>query len=338
MRRLSKTELLAARALFRSRFARVAGPFLLILLGALSGCSSRRPTAPPPLPPRAVDAPAPVRRDVAILYNNAGGYADVANQLRKLLPAETYRLTVVDIDAPNSSAAVTALRGKPGLFAVAIGLPAARVARDKLTGPVIFAQVFNYQELMVGGRTVRGVAAMPPLTIQVQDWKKLDPKLRRVGLIISQPHSALVEEAQRAAKAAALTMRHEISASDRETLYLFKRLAPQIDGLWLVPDDRILSPGVLRELLGYAVAHGVRVCVFSDSLLQLGALMSASATPEDTARTVRRVLDSMMARGGSSVPALTQLSEVGIRINTQVAGRLGLPVPAKSTWVSRGAR
>src|SRR5687767_14336331 len=302
MWRLSKTELLAARALFTLRFARVAGPFLLVLLGALSGCSSRRPTAPPPLPPRVVDAPAPVRRDVAmrdvaILYNNAAGYADVANQLRKLLPAETYRLTVVDIDAPNWQAAVTALRGKPGLFAVAIGLPAARVARDKLSGPVIFAQVFNYQELMVGGRTVRGVAAMPPLTIQVQDWKKLDPKLRRVGLIISQPHSALVEEAQRAAKAAALTMRHEISASDRETLYLFKRLAPQIDGLWLVPDDQILSPGVLRELLGYAVAHGVRVCVFSDSLLQLGALMSASATPEDTARTVRRVLDSMMARG-----------------------------------------
>jgi hypothetical protein len=52
---------------------------------------------------------------------------------------------------------------------------------------------------------------------------------------------------------------------------VFKRLAPQIDGLWLVPDDRILSPAVLRELLNYAVSHGVRVCVFSDTLLQWGA-------------------------------------------------------------------
>ena len=330
-------DLPAARAFITLRTIRVAGPLLLILLGALLGCTSRRPTAPPPLPPR-VDAPSPVRRDVAVLYSGAAG-TEVANQLRKLLPIETYRLTVVDVGAPGFEKSLDTLRSRRGLFVVAIGLPAARTARDKLTAPVIFAQVFNYQELMVGGRTVRGVAALPPLDVQVQDWKKLDPKLRRIGLIVSQPHAELITQAERAAKSASLTMRHEISGSDRETLYLFKRLAPQIDGLWLAPDDRILSPTVLRELLGYAVSHGVRVCVFSDALLPLGALMSASPTPEDTARTVRRVLDNMIARGTNSVPALTQLSEVGIRLNTQVAGRLGLPASARgSSWVSRGAR
>jgi ABC-type uncharacterized transport system substrate-binding protein len=275
---------------------------------------------------------------VAILYNDAAGFTEVANQLRKLLPMETYRLTVIDVEAPNSQTSLNALRSKTGLFVVAIGLPAARIARDRLTAPVIFTQVFNYQELVVGPRAMRGVAAMPPLDIQVQDWKKLDPKLRRVGLIVSAAHKDLIAQAERAGKLASLTVRHEISASDRETLYLFKRLAPQIDGLWLVPDDRILSPTVLREVLSYAVSHGVRVCAFSDALLPWGALMSASPTPEDTARTVRRVLDSMMQRGASSVPPLTQLSEVGVRINTQVAGRLGLPAPTRGSWVIRAAR
>ncbi|HET9215616.1 MAG TPA: hypothetical protein VFR18_01480 [Terriglobia bacterium] len=285
-----------------------------------------------------MNAPTPVRRDVAILYNDVAGYTEVANQLRKLLPVDTYRITAIDVEAPSSQASVNALRNRAGLYVVAIGLPAARVARDRLTAPVIFAQVFNYQELIIGGRTMRGVAAMPPLDILVQDWKKLDPKLRRVGLIVSSTHKDVVAQAERAGKLAALTVRHEISASDRETLYLFKRLAPQIDGLWLVPDDRILSPTVLRELLSYAVSHGVRVCAFSDALLPWGALMSASPTPEDTARTVRRVLDSMMQGGTSSVPALTQLSEVGVRINTQVAGRLGLPAPTRGAWVLRGTR
>jgi ABC-type uncharacterized transport system substrate-binding protein len=344
--RLSKHDLLAAREALELRFLPVAGLLLIIIfICATAGCSPRRTAAPGPAGPAGPagpeattrpNIPSPPRREVAILYNNGSGTAEVAMQLRKLLPGETYRLTVADVDDVNSPAILNGLRGRPGLFVVAIGLPAARIARDKLSSPVVFAQVFNYQELLVAGRIVRGVASMPPLDLQVQDWRKLDPKLRRVGLIVSESHTDLIPQAERAAAAASLTIRHEISGSDRETLYLFKRLAPQIDGLWLVPDDRILSPAVLRELLNYAVSHGVRVCVFSDTLLQWGALMSASATPEDTARTLRRVLESMMAGRTNATPAMTPLSEVGIRVNMQVATRLGLPTPPREAWVIRG--
>jgi hypothetical protein len=177
---------------------------------------------------------------------------------------------------------------------------------------------------------------MPPLDLQVRDWKKIDPHLRRLGLIVSQQQTDLIPLAERAAAAAAVTIKHEISDSDRATLYLFKRLAPQIDGLWLVPDDRILSPTVLRELLSYAVSHGVRVCVFSDAVLDWGALMSASPTPEDIARTLRRVLEAMMKNGGSAVPPLTPLSELIVRINMQVAGRFGLSLPPRGSWIVRG--
>ena len=280
--RVSKGDLTAVRAVGGLGLFGLAGPLLIIFVCAVAGCSPRRTAGPAPTPPKASspapvspapasparpNAPTPPRREVAILFNNGSGYAEVATQLRKLLPVEGYRLTVVNIDDVNSSTPLNSLRGRPGLFVVAIGLPAARIARDKLNAPVVFAQVFNYQELLVTGKTVRGVASMPPLDLQVQDWKKLDPKLRRVGLIVSQSHTDLIPQAERAATAASLTMRHEVSGSDRETLYLFKRLAPQIDGLWLVPDDRILSPAVLRELLSYAVLHGVRVCAFSDALL-----------------------------------------------------------------------
>ena len=179
---------------------------------------------------------------------------------------------------------------------------------------------------------------MPPLDLQIQDWKKFDPKLRRVGVIVSPQHMDVVTEAERAANSAAVTLKYEVSDSDRQTLYVFKRLAPQIDGLWLLPDDRILSPTVLRELLSYASSHGVRVCVFSDSLLEWGALMSVSPTPEDIARTVRRVLEDMLAERTAALPPLTPLSELVVRVNVQVAARFGLPVPPSGSWVVRGER
>ena len=323
----------------------------IILLCTLAGCArSRTPrsTAPPisanktnPMNrlPGAGNFPQIPRREVAILYHNAPGHAEIAAQLGKLLPLKAYQVSTVDVQAADSRRILSSLRGNSGQFVVAIGLRAARIARDELSAPIIFAQVFNYQELLVRGRAIRGVTAMPPLDLQVRDWKKIDPNLRRLGLIVSQQQTDLIPLAEQAAAVAGgspLSMR--FPDSDRATLYLFKRLAPQIDGLWLVPDDRILSPTVLRELLSYAVSHGVRVCVFSDAVLDWGALMSASPTPEDIARTVRRVLEAMMKNGGNAVPPLTPLSELVVRINLQVAGRFGLSFPLALDRGSSGAR
>jgi ABC-type uncharacterized transport system substrate-binding protein len=319
--------------------SRLRWSFVLILLYLVTGCA-RRVTPPPAPTPTTTNSPVPSARplrDVAILYHSASGYADIAAQLKKLLPAETYRVTLADIQSQTSQKALDALRRNPRLFTVAIGLPAARFARDELRGAVLFAGVFNYQELLVAGRPVRGVAAMPPLDLQVQDWKRLDPKVRRVGLIVSQSHRDLISEAELAAKMATVSFKSEISSSDRETLYVFKRMAPQIDGLWLVPDDQILSPGILHDLLEYAVSHEVRVCVFSDALLDWGALMSASPTPADTARTLRRLLERMMAGGANVVPPLTTTSELVVHLNTQVAGRLGVSSP-RSSWIVRGTQ
>jgi ABC-type uncharacterized transport system substrate-binding protein len=316
--------------------SRLTWSFALVLIYLATGCGRRVTSPAPPVPNIPVPSPPPLR-DVAILYHNASGYADIAAQLKRLLSAATYRVTMADVQSENSQRALDTLRRNPKLFAVAIGLPAARFARDELKGPIVFAGVFNYRELIVSGRPIRGIAVMPPLSLQIKDWTKLDPKLRRVGLIVSQSHRDLISEAELAAKIATVSVKSNISGSDRETLYLFKRMAPQIDGFWLVPDDQILSPGILRDLLEYAASHGVRVCAFSDALLDWGALMSASPPTPDTARTLRRLLERMMAGDTNVVPLLTTTSELVVHLNTQVAGRLGLS-PLRTSWIVRGTQ
>lgn len=308
--------------------------FFLLVLCAVTGCNRRRAAVPQPPPTAPVAIVVPLR-EVAIFSSK--GYTAAAAELSRALPRDVYNVTSVDIEIETSARALQSLQRKPGLTVVAIGLPAARIARDRFNGPVIFSQVSDYQELLVSGRTIRGVSAMPPLDLQAKEWKKLDPKLRRVGLIVARSHAELIAQAESAARAASLSLIHETSSSDRETLYVFKRMAPQIDGLWLVPDDRSLSPDVLRELMNYATTHGVRVCVFNDALLQWGAFMSATPTSADTARAVRRQLDSM-SKGAGSGSQLTTVSELMIRLNPDVAGRLGLPAPQRAAWVVRSVR
>jgi ABC-type uncharacterized transport system substrate-binding protein len=272
---------------------------------------------------------------VAILTSNS--YATLANELARLLPRDAYKVTRVEVDTEASAGRLQSLQRRTDVAVIAIGLPAARIARDRFNGPVIFSEVFNYQELLVKGRTIRGVSPMPPLDLQAREWKKLDPKIRRLGLIVAQSHSELITQAQTAAKASSLSLIHETSSSDRETLYIFKRMASQIDGLWLVPDDRIVSPGVLRELLNYASSHGVPVCVFNDALLQWGAFMSATPTSAETARTLRRLLDST-SKGGMNGPQVSTVSEVLIRLNVDVARHFGLSSPQRAAWVVRSGQ
>jgi ABC-type uncharacterized transport system substrate-binding protein len=183
---------------------------------------------------------------------------------------------------------------------------------------------------------VWGVAALPPVELQLRGWASVDPSRRRIGVIVSDRHAAIVDEAV-AAAAGALEIKSEVASSDRETLYLFKRLAAQIDGFWLLPDNRILSPNVLRELLGYALAHGVGVLVSNESLLSWGALMSATPTPADVARGVSSVLDRVVSGNTKELPRITSLGEVKLRVNSEVAGKLGVADPPQQAWVLRAA-
>jgi ABC-type uncharacterized transport system substrate-binding protein len=275
---------------------------------------------------------------VVVLYEQGAGYADVADEIVAELPRTRYHTLLVPIP-PNADKPADLLNPlvalKPAI-AVAVGRAAVELARENLAAtPLVFCQVFNYQEFLGAGR-VWGVSALPPLALPLRGWTSVNPARRRIGLIVSDAHSTLVEEAV-AAAGDAFEIKHAVSSSDRETLYLFKRLASEVDGFWLVPDNRILSPNVLRDLLSYAVAHDVGVLVFNESLLPWGALMSATSTPTDVARGVRSVLERVVTGATKGLPPLTPLAETRLSVNEEVAGRLGVTGAPQAPWVVRDA-
>lgn len=275
--------------------------------------------------------------EIAVLFaSDQAGHADIAARLAELWSPDAYRVARVDIRAADASAAIEALRDRPEIVAVAVGLDAVESARAALRGhPIVFCQVFNYQEFLREGASTWGVHSVPPLVLQLRAWQAVDGSLRRIGLIVSDTQMQWLDDAAKAAAEVGAELHYEVSASDRETLYLFKRLAPQVDGFWLLPDNTILSPGVLQDLLGYAVSHDVGVLVFNEALLEWGALMSASSTPANVARTVHGVVERVVTDQAASLPAMTPLSEVSLQFNAAVARELGLDIVPESSWVLR---
>lgn len=307
--------------------------FLLAMLG-IGGCSLLpadpepqalpEPVSPQPeiavLPP--LPAPAPTPRNSArvaaplpplpslsiVLTSGVPAYAEVARELAlRFENHDTYNL------ADDDRAPVNILRlvndSDSGVI-VAIGHRAAVASVAMANKPVVFSQVFNYQDLLADNS--RGVAAIAPLDAQIAAWKELDPSVSRIGAIIGQGHDDLIAEAKLAAENNGVELLLHVAESDQETLFIFKRMIRNIDGYWLFPDNRVLSPRALQQIVSGARQQQVPVLVPSESMLAMGASVSISSVAADIAETITKVVRQIEAGEIGKVPAISPLSEIRV--------------------------
>lgn len=271
--------------------------------------------APPPPAPRKVE-PKPLPTVAIVLTSRQPAYEDVANELVDHLE----NFTIYDL-SDRSQPPVTALRlinDSNSDAVVAIGLRAAKSSLAMAKIPVVFSQVFNYQEHNLVTGNSRGVSSLAPLDAHLAAWKKVDPTLARVGMIIGDGHDELVSEAELAAEKYGVELFIQVTRSDQETLYHFKRMIREIDGFWLFPDNRVLSPRVLKDMLSQANRRQVPVAVSHEAMLSMGAAISVSSVASDIAATIIDVLRQINAGNIDKVPPLSNLSEVRVVTNDEL--------------------
>ena len=335
----------------RNAYRRTWPPAAVIVL-LLAGCAATGPPAVPPqlepiivaaqllpVPPRPEPVPQPAppretpRADIALVVDpSAAAHAGVADAIEAALPPRRYRITRFATDAGTD---LGALRNRR-VTVVAVGPEAVLAARTALPDkPLVFCQVPAYAEALQAGTPTWGVQTLPPLALQLKSWQSVDPSLRTIALIVSASGAALAEEARHAAADLAADLLVETSGSDRETLYLFRRLAATVDGLWLLPDNDALSPPVLREMLTLSSTRGIGVLTFNEALLSRGALLTATAVPSDVAATVAQIVERVVAGRTADLPSMTPLRAAELAVNVDVATALGLPPVAIPRWVAR---
>lgn len=273
-----------------------------------------RPEAPAEEPDAVADPPQPLRLAV-VLSSRQPDYERVATALVAQLEAvDVYDLDDKSLTRREMFDAITAAGTQ---VVVAVGIRAAAVTAGFDALPVVVSQVFNTATLDLDPERVRSVAVLPPLDRQLEIWRELNPNLSSIGAIVGSGHETLIEEAKAAARAQGVRFEHRLAQSDRETLYLFTRLVPEIDGFWLFPDNRVLSVPVLRQMMNYADRHRVQVAVFTESLLPLGATLSATSVDADIARTIIDVSERLARASAVDVPRVVPLNDIDVTIGDE---------------------
>ena len=269
-----------------------------------------RPVEPVRKPPEPVPEPPRLPPVAIVLTSSQPAFLDVANALTDQLDD----FQVFDL-SDGSLPPVSVLRlvndSQSGTV-VAIGLRAAKSSVAMADKPVIFSQVFNHQDHGLLTANSRGVAPLAPLDAQLAAWTKVNPTISRIGIIVGEGHDDLITEAQLAAQKHKIELRVRISHSDQETVYMFRRMAQDIDGFWLFPDNRILSARSLQQILETAKRGRVAVAVPYESMLDMGATISLASQADDIAATIVRVIRQIHAEGIKNVPEISPLSAIRV--------------------------
>lgn len=322
---------------------------LLLLMAGVSGCSIWRGEPPPVVepvqPPPVVEAPAPVPppkpapvppEEVAILVSSdIPPYRDVADAVAEQLSARSHTW-YLPANKEGAQRVLDEIARSERQQVVAVGLDAAIASKQLTAKKVVFCQVFNYEDYRLTSARMKGVAMLPSFEKSFMAWRALSPDLKKVAIMTGPNLQEQVRAVTAVARQYNITIVHREVASDKELLAAYKEIADSVQGYWLWPDNRVLSTGVLRELLTFSVRSGKQVLVFSKELLAFGGLMSVTSNSGDIANQVVERL--RLSEGKRYVPgmAIAPLSEVELLINPVMAKRFGIEIPEQYRKYSHG--
>ena len=122
-----------------------------------------------------------------------------------------------------------------------------------------------------------------------------------------------------------------VASSDQEALYYFKRMVRDIDGFWLLPDNRVLSARVLHEIAGQAKRRRVSVLVPNRNLLSMGATISVSTVAADIAARIHGIVERINQGQLDAVAPITALTEIQVEVNDSLLSQQAIAAQTAAT-------
>lgn len=218
-------------------------------------------------------------------------------------PYQIYNIAHRDPDA-----VLRALKARSPIEVIALG-PAAYDLTRTVSGLDVF-----YAGVLDPGRSSQGVDALPPFGTQLDYWKSQTPGLERLGVIGSSGMSVRMAALADAAAKRNIRLEQHTVGSDAELLLAFRAMVPRIDGFVFLPDETVLSPRVIQQVMTHGRRNGVQILVYSPVMFNLGASLFLQSDPVRVADALVRLLHDPRNR-----PEVTEM-----RSRSRLAGQLEL--------------
>jgi putative ABC transport system substrate-binding protein len=220
---------------------------------------------------------------------------------------------------------------KPDLI-FAVGVWALQtVVKNPTRLPVVYAMVLNPPSVLgMSLPNVTGASMNVPAKETLGRLKQLGPKIRRVGLVFSQPNTGyLVTEATAAARDEGIELVSKQVSQPGDVVPALEALHREgIDAFWILPDETVLVPAVTQHVFLYAYRNKIPVIGLSERQAEMGAVLALSVANNQEIGSQAAELATAILEGGSpSRLPYTRVRDVHLTVNLKVARKIGVAVP-----------
>lgn len=216
------------------------------------------------------------------------------------------------------------LRDEKFNICIAVGPEAARfIWAGDLAGQVlkIYTMVLNPDKIVDEHEPVCGISLDIPVKIMMQIFSKALPSLTRIGLLFDPENNS--EFARQVVLEAAVM--------DLEVIPLEVSLRKQIpavlnthwrriDGLWLIPDQTIITESLVRHIIKQSISHGKAVFGYNRFFYKSGAALCYILDYREIGKQTAQLLLAMLT--GQDCNKQTPVFKIWY--NPRIINRLGI--------------
>jgi putative ABC transport system substrate-binding protein len=250
-----------------------------------------------------------------------------------------YDLSVESTEEGQIAQKITDL--KPDLI-VTIGSRSTAILSQKIKDiPIVFCMVLNpvssgfVQDMRTSGNNLTGASLDIPLRIQLEKFKLIVPKLKKLGVLFTQDSKQVILEAKSICQSIGIELVPQLIYSEKEIPGAVETLAQKVEGLWAVADTTIFTPQSTQYLLLYTLRNGLPLMGLSPSFVEAGALFTLACDHKDVGRQAgESALRILSGEAPSQIP-VTIPRMIYLCLNLRTAEQIDLEIPDNIVSVAK---
>jgi putative tryptophan/tyrosine transport system substrate-binding protein len=280
-------------------------------------------------------APAPAAaKPLLLMQEGIALYETVTAAIAKELVGAVDIQNVDVLRGPEDLGALVDAKAPEAL--VVVGLAAARlVAAAKVGKPAIFCLVPQRELESLKSVNGTGVVLEVPLASQLTAVRSVLPKAGKLGVLYNPKMSGeLIAEARHAASTAGVSLVEAAVEDPGQLARALEGIIGRIDAVWMLQDRTVGNALGFKVLLVSTLDRKVPLIAYSANFVESGALVSMAPDFDRIAQTTVGILKKVLA--GAAPGSIPWHDGPGqLVINSKVAARLGINLPASATKSAR---
>lgn len=189
--------------------------------------------------------------------------------------------------------------------------------------PIIFCMVINHDRFDLKRENITGIPAEASIDEQFRILKKLIGTQKNVGVIYDPAISKdIVLKARAITNEYGFNLVESEIESSKEAAPALNSIIDNIDALWLIPDNTVISTRSLKSILQITEKHQLPTVCTSSAIVKAGGFVSIAPDFNATGMQAANIAQQLLSNPEIMSLGIKEPDKLKVTLNTEIVGKV----------------